>query len=115
VICAEVFQFGTAFLVLWRNCVFILTNNHVLPSIEAAHRAVLEFRAVQPVVRIKLAPLVLFHTSSQSVLDFSLVAISAESLLDISHIQPLELSDEALLGELDVQLVGYPKGCSFPT
>ena len=72
--------------------------------------AVLEFRAVQPIVRVKLAPQVLFHTSSQSALDFSLVAISAESLADISHIQPLELSDESLLGELEVQIVGHPKG-----
>ncbi len=72
--------------------------------------AVLEFRAVQPTVRVKLAPQVLFHTSSKSALDFSLVAISAESLADISHIQPLELSDESLLDELEVQIVGHPKG-----
>jgi hypothetical protein len=72
--------------------------------------AVLEFRAVQPIVRVKLAPQVLFHTSSKSALDFSLVAISAESLADISHIQPLELSDESLLDELEVQIVGHPKG-----
>ncbi len=72
--------------------------------------AVLEFRAVQPIVRVKLAPQVLFHTSSKSALDFSLVAISAESLADISQIQPLELSDESSRDELEVQLVGHPKG-----
>ncbi len=77
--------------------------------------AVLEFRAVQPIVRVKLAPQVLFHTSSKSALDFSLVAISAQSLADISHIQPLELSDEPLLDELEVQLVGHPKGSLFIT
>jgi hypothetical protein len=110
VICSAGSNFGTAFLVRWRNCLFILTNNHVLPSIEAAMAAVLEFRAVQPIVRVKLAPQVLFHTSSKSALDFSLVAISAESLADISHIQPLELSDESLLDELEVQIVGHPKG-----
>ena len=77
--------------------------------------AVLEFRAVQPIVRVKLAPQVLFHTSSKSALDFSLVAISADSLADISQIQPLELSDETLLGDLEVQLLGYPKGsfCAY--
>ncbi len=109
-ICAGGSDFGTAFLVRWRDCLFILTNSHVLPSIEAAIAALLEFRAVQPIVRVKLAPQVLFHTSSQSALDFSLVAISAESLADISHIQPLELSDEYVRGELEVQIVGYPKG-----
>ncbi len=82
----------------------------MLPNIEAAIAAVLEFRAVKPVVRIKLAPNILFYTSKQNQLDFSLVAISTESLAAISHIQPLEFSNESLLDEIEVQLLGYPKG-----
>ncbi len=112
-ICDSASNFGTAFLVIWRNCLFILTNNHVIPSKAAARRSVLEFRAVKPPVRIKLDPAVLFHTNTEKELDFTLVAIARESLSALVRIQPLELSNKYIPTEEKVQLVGYPKGSSF--
>jgi hypothetical protein len=102
--------YGTAFLIIWKDRLFVLTNNHVLPTIAAAEVAILEFRAVKPIVRVKLAPQILFHTSSRNLLDYSIVAIASHSLPALSHIQPLALATEPLVDELSVQIIGFPKG-----
>jgi len=102
--------FGTGFLCIWNGKRFIITNFHVLGLLKDAKEAWLEFRALNPILRIKLDPSVV-HLADKF-LDFALIAISEQSLQDLKFVEPLQLSSKEVLEEVSLQLLGYPFGWS---
>jgi len=108
-------DFATGFLIKWKKKRFILTNAHVLGLIEDAKSAVLEFRALDPILRIKLEPERVHLVSGKWNMDFALIAISEKSLreLDEFSVAPLEIKTDNYFDALEVQIIGYPAGLSI--
>jgi hypothetical protein len=102
--------FGTGFLCIWNGKRFIITNFHVLGLLKDASEAWLEFRALSPILRVKLDPSVVHLVDK--FLDFALIAISEQSLQDLKFVEPLQLSSKEVLEEVSLQLLGYPFGWS---
>lgn len=108
--------YGTGFVVSPR---LLLTNNHVLPSAEAARNSLVEFDYQRnrfgeplPVVVCALEPDTFFITDKQ--LDFSLVAVSESSVSGprLSRYAWVRLhpeSGKALLGDA-LNIIQHPRG-----
>jgi S1-C subfamily serine protease len=102
-------EYGTGFLCKWKGKRFVITNYHVLGLLKDAQEAWLEFRALSPVLRVKLDPSKL-HLADKA-LDFAVIAISESSLRDLKFVEPLELSSEESIEAVVLQVLGYPSGC----
>jgi len=108
--------YGTGFLVSPR---LLLTNNHVLRSVEEAAGSYVEFNYQSGLDGMPLTPVAfplepegLFVTSRE--LDFSLVAVRSrgqggEALGDFGHLRLIEQEGKVILGEL-VNIVQHPNG-----
>ena len=103
-------EFGSGFLCEWKSKFFFLTNWHVLNSPADAKFAVLEFRGLSNVIRAFLDPEKLFFTNKW--LDFTFVALSGASYEKLRYIKPLQLSTEKIVNDIEIQIIGYPKGQS---
>jgi S1-C subfamily serine protease len=108
IIYAEGRKYGTGFLCKWKGKRFVITNYHVLGLLKDAQEAWIEFRALSPVLRVKLDPSKV-HLADQ-VLDFAVIAISESSLRDLKFVEPLELSLEESIEAVALQVLGYPSG-----
>jgi hypothetical protein len=108
IIYAEGRKYGTGFLCKWKGKRFVITNYHVLGLLKDAQEAWIEFRALNPVLRVKLDPSKV-HLADQ-VLDFAVIAISESSLRDLKFVEPLELSLEESIEAVALQVLGYPSG-----
>jgi endonuclease G len=108
---------GSGFLVGPR---LLLTNNHVLPDRETAHRAEAlfdyeegeDFRLTAP-ARFRFTGEI-FRTSPRTALDYTLVSLTAESaagepLAAFGHLALVEASGKAVKGEA-VSIVQHPRG-----
>ena len=107
---------GTGFLV---SPEVLITNNHVLPSIDFATNSVAEFNyqhdenfVTGPVYRFSLNPDKFFMTNKG--LDFTLVSVnptsqSGENLKGIPHIE-LKTQPGAILEEESVSIIQHPAG-----
>jgi hypothetical protein len=104
-------KYGTGFLCKWKGKRFLITNYHVLGLLKDAQEAWVEFRALSPVLRVKLDPSKL-HLGDQA-LDFAVIAISESSLRDLKFVEPLELSSEDSIEAMALQVLGYPSGIFY--
>lgn len=107
---------GTGFLV---SPEVLITNNHVLPSIDFATNSVAEFNyqqdenfAIGPVYRFSLNPDKFFLTNKS--LDFTLLSVnptsqSGENLKEIPYIE-LKTQPGAILEEESVSIIQHPDG-----
>lgn len=73
---------GSGCLVTWRGSQFVLTNNHVLPTVIKAQEAIAHFNydadiAREDVVRVALEPNLYFRTSDRKELDVTIVALKS--------------------------------------
>ncbi|HKQ72322.1 MAG TPA: trypsin-like peptidase domain-containing protein [Blastocatellia bacterium] len=109
-------KFGTGFLIgLGR----VMTNNHVIGSIEEARQAKLEFNyqlsvdaSSEPTVRYDLDPDAFFHTSPMGALDYTVAAVRIDAnkpTLEKWGALMLNADAEPILNEL-VAVVQHPNG-----
>jgi endonuclease G, mitochondrial len=105
--------YGTGFLVSPR---LMLTNNHVLDSVESAATAEVQFSyedgadgKMRSMVGFALDPGEFFITNGQ--LDYTLVAVKApvEKLADFGYVRLIESEGKALVGEF-VNIIQHPNG-----
>jgi endonuclease/exonuclease/phosphatase family metal-dependent hydrolase/S1-C subfamily serine protease len=99
--------FGTGFLVANRTS--IMTNNHVLPNLEAARGSVAEFgfEDGMDVTRIPLDPQRLFLTDEA--LDFTIVGCDATTLAQVAPVPLLRSPATVTRGER-VNIIQHPGG-----
>ncbi|MCP4406158.1 MAG: hypothetical protein GY807_00020 [Gammaproteobacteria bacterium] len=98
---------GTGFLIATRN--FIMTNNHVIGSVDEAESAVAEFRFEEgeDSIQVNLDPQQFFITSAD--LDFTIVGCDGSALSDINPI-PLLRSPSTVTRREQVNIVQHPRG-----
>ena len=114
-------QAGSGSLVLWKEALCILTNNHVFDEPISTEEAEVSFRWMNPDLEqpeylnkkntplvVMLDPSALFATSPE--LDFTLVAVAKASLNAIKCIVPAELSKAIPRQGCPVKLCGHPNG-----
>ncbi|HSH00188.1 MAG TPA: trypsin-like peptidase domain-containing protein [candidate division Zixibacteria bacterium] len=100
--------YGTGFLIA-RG--YLMTNNHVLPTKEAARDAVAEFNYEEDQERImvSLHPERFFYTSPDTELDFTIVACDVEPVRDVAPVQLLR--NPATVTRHDrVNIIQHPLG-----
>lgn len=105
---------GTGALITPR---LIITNNHVIPTADAARQAFARFgvdRITDPGVQVRLDPDAFFITDLETALDYTLVAIHADDVAKIpAGTSPLRLAPQIppqlALGE-PVSIIQHPGG-----
>lgn len=99
-------SYGTGFLVA-RG--YLMTNNHVLGSVEGAEQSVAEFgfEGDQPGKKVSVEPRRLFITNPE--LDFTIVACDEQALPDVESI-PLLRNPATVTRNERVNIIQHPRG-----
>ena len=109
---------GSGFMISDR---LFLTNNHVIQNIEDANNSLIEFNyeldydeRPKSIARFSLDPDVLFLTSPESDLDFTIVAVGSRvsgqsDLYDFGYCPLLDTDDKHVLSEF-VNIIQHPEG-----
>jgi len=100
--------FGSGFLVGSRN--YIMTNNHVLPDVESAESASVEFDYDQDTVeyQVSLRPDIFFITSEE--LDFTIVASDPSTLPSTIEAVKIPKNKHLITRNERVNIVQHPQG-----